>query len=163
GLQQGVWLNVLLAAMTALAIFGVGREAFGDDVEAALLAGVWVLSPATIGTSTEARPYDLFALVTVLFTWQLLRVTRPGWSYPPHRRRAARRSDGRGRTAQLPLRRGDRRRRARSGDPVPHPRRSPPAGRRRLGGGRVAAVRRPSPLVHSVASARALTISGFRC
>jgi hypothetical protein len=76
GLTQGVALNCLLAALTALALFGLGRTALRNDWEAGLLAALWVLSPATVAISTEARQYDLFALVTVLFVWQLLRIER---------------------------------------------------------------------------------------
>src|SRR3954453_18358714 len=77
GLQQAVWLNILLATLTALATFGLGRQALGDAVDAGLLAAIWIVSSATISTSTEARQYDLFPLVTVLFLWQGLRVPRP--------------------------------------------------------------------------------------
>jgi hypothetical protein len=75
GLTQGVWLNLLVVALTAAALFGLGRTAFRNDVEAGVLAALWVLSPATVAISTEARQYDLFALVTVLFVWQVLRMT----------------------------------------------------------------------------------------
>jgi hypothetical protein len=76
GLRQAVWLNILLATLTALATFGLGRQALGDPFDAGLLAAIWIVSAASISTSTEARQYDLFALVTVLFIWQVLRVTR---------------------------------------------------------------------------------------
>jgi hypothetical protein len=74
GLTQGVWLNCLIVALTALALFGLGRTAFRNDWQAGLLAALWVLSPATVAISTEARHYDLFALVTVLFAWQVIRM-----------------------------------------------------------------------------------------
>ena len=76
GLTQGVALNCVLVAATALALFGLGRTAFENDSQAALLAALWVLSPATVAISTEARQYDLFALVTVLYVWQILRLER---------------------------------------------------------------------------------------
>jgi hypothetical protein len=75
GLTQGVWLNLLIVALTAVALFGLGRTVFCNAWEAGLLSALWVLSPATVAISTEARQYDLFALVTVLFVWQLLRMT----------------------------------------------------------------------------------------
>ena len=59
GLSQAVWLNLLLVTLTAGALFGLGREAFGDDVDAGLLAAIWVLSPATIGTSTRRRAHTI--------------------------------------------------------------------------------------------------------
>jgi hypothetical protein len=80
GLSQGVALNCLLVVLTALALFGLGRTVFRSNAEAGALAALWVLSPATVAISTEARQYDLFALVTVLFVWQLLRLEK-------HRRR----------------------------------------------------------------------------
>jgi hypothetical protein len=75
GLTQGVALNCLIVALTALALFGLGRTVLRSDLEAGVLAALWVLSPATVAISTEARQYDLFALVTVLFVWQVLRMS----------------------------------------------------------------------------------------
>src|SRR5829696_2342525 len=76
GLAQGLWLNLVIVSLTAVALAGLGRLAFRDDAEAVVLSAVWVLSPAAVSTSTEARQYDLLALVTVLFVWQFLRVIR---------------------------------------------------------------------------------------
>jgi uncharacterized membrane protein len=75
GLTQGVALNCFVVALTALALFGLGRTVFRSDWQAGVLAALWVLSPATVAISTEARQYDLFALVTVLFVWQAMRMT----------------------------------------------------------------------------------------
>jgi hypothetical protein len=81
----GVWagpsLNVVLAALTCFALFGLARRALGDPVRAAFVASVWSFSPAAIRVFAEARQYELLALVTVLFAWACVRV-----AFPPTRR-----------------------------------------------------------------------------
>ena len=77
GLWTGVSLNVLLAAATCLALFGLARRLLGDDLRAAAVAGVWSFSPAAIRVFAEARQYELLALVAVLFMWACARFALP--------------------------------------------------------------------------------------
>jgi uncharacterized membrane protein len=68
-LRTGAVLNVLIAATTCLCLFGFACYVLASRWQAAFVAVVWVLSPATITTSYMARHYDLFALVTVCCLW----------------------------------------------------------------------------------------------
>jgi uncharacterized membrane protein len=70
----GALLNLPIALLAGLALFGLGRRALGDELEAALVVLFWSLSPAVLSTSTIARQYDLMALFAVLLLWQVLRV-----------------------------------------------------------------------------------------
>ena len=73
-------LNTVIAAATTVALFGLARHVLRDSLEAAIVAGIWALSPAVVETASHARQYDLLALCTVGFVWQVLRcaeVERP--------------------------------------------------------------------------------------
>ena len=66
-------LNLLLSVMAGAALYGLARSLSLDRVPAALVAGVWAVSPAVVYTSTEARMYVLLQLVIVAFVWVLVR------------------------------------------------------------------------------------------
>ena len=68
-LHTGAVLNVVIAATTCLCLFGFACYVLASRWQAAAVAVVWALSPATIATSYMARHYDLFALVTVCCLW----------------------------------------------------------------------------------------------
>jgi hypothetical protein len=69
----GPSLNILIALLTAISLFGLASYVLGDSLEASLVVFTWALSPAVIITSFDARQYDLLALFTVLFVWQILK------------------------------------------------------------------------------------------
>ncbi len=66
-LYTGAILNTLLAALTSLLIWHLGRSLFKQETAALAAAALWFLSPALISTSLEARPYDLLALCSAAF------------------------------------------------------------------------------------------------
>jgi hypothetical protein len=80
---SGVLLNVLIAMVTAAALYGFARFLTASHREAAFVTAVWALSPVVVTVAFEARPYELKALFTVLFVWQSLRLIRndptAGW------------------------------------------------------------------------------------
>ena len=77
GLWTGLSLNVVLAGLTALALFGLAGRVLGDPLRAAGVAAVWSFSPAAIRVFAEARQYELVALLAVLFVWQCVRFSDP--------------------------------------------------------------------------------------
>jgi len=72
-LWTGPSLNLLLAVLTALSLFGLARYTLRNSTEAAAVASIWAVSPAVIPISVEARQYDLLGLCTVLLVWQVIR------------------------------------------------------------------------------------------
>ncbi len=66
GLWTGLSLNIVLATLTGLALYGLARRLLGNPLQAASVAGVWSLSPAAIRVFGEARQYELLALLAVL-------------------------------------------------------------------------------------------------
>ncbi len=79
---SGPALNIVLSALAALALYGLGRGLGFEPIEAALVTLVWSLSPAVLIVSSMARQYDLLALFTILFVWALWRVTAPAARLP---------------------------------------------------------------------------------
>ncbi len=77
GLWTGLSLNIVLATLTGLALFGLARRVLGDPLEGVAVAGVWSFSPAAIRVFAEARQYELLALISVLFVWQCVRFADP--------------------------------------------------------------------------------------
>lgn len=75
GPAAGPALNTLLAALTALALFGLARRLLRSRAQAAAVSFTWLVSPAVLPISLEARQYDLLALCSVLLVWQTLRVS----------------------------------------------------------------------------------------
>ena len=80
-LHDGIALNIVLAAGTTLALFGLALNALRNPVEAALVALVWAVSAGAVRATLMVRHYELFALVTVLFVWATIAFTRAG--HPP--------------------------------------------------------------------------------
>jgi uncharacterized membrane protein len=70
--MTGRALNLVFAALCTLGIFGLARSLGLDELEGALVALVWALSPAVVGISSIARQYDLVALTAVLLVWGLV-------------------------------------------------------------------------------------------
>jgi Dolichyl-phosphate-mannose-protein mannosyltransferase len=70
---SGQLLNALIAAVTAWVLFRFARNLLGDRQSAAIVTATWVLSPAVLLSSIEARAYDLFALMAVLLVAQVVR------------------------------------------------------------------------------------------
>lgn len=77
GLWTGLSLNIVLATLTGLAVFGLARRVLGDPLAAVAVAGVWSFSPAAIRVFGEARQYELLALLAVGFVWQCVRFADP--------------------------------------------------------------------------------------
>lgn len=74
-LTSAAYLNVVIAALATLCLFGLARRVLGDALAAGLVALVWSLSPPVIATSFMARHYDMLALMTIVFVWLLVRAT----------------------------------------------------------------------------------------
>lgn len=70
---SGAALNIVLALLGTLALYGLARRVLGEPRWAALVAFAWALSPAAIQVFIEARPYELLSLLSVLLVWQALR------------------------------------------------------------------------------------------
>ena len=73
-IASGPALNLLIFAAAALALFGFARRLLREPLSAALVVLVWAVSPAVVPIATEARMYDLLALVSILFSWQVVRL-----------------------------------------------------------------------------------------
>ncbi len=73
-LWTGPSLNILISVMAILLLYRLANLILKDRVEAALVAFVWALSPAVMGVSYHARPYDLLALFTIFLTLQTVRL-----------------------------------------------------------------------------------------
>jgi hypothetical protein len=71
----GPSLNVLMAFVATLFLFRLALDTLGDLLEASLVTFTWALSPAVIPVSFEARSYDLLALCTIVFVWQVIKYT----------------------------------------------------------------------------------------
>ncbi|KPK82179.1 MAG: hypothetical protein AMS25_03505 [Gemmatimonas sp. SM23_52] len=76
-LWTGPSLNVLIAVLATLSLFGLAAYSLRSDWDAALVVFTYALSPAVVFVSLEARQYDLLGLWAVLVVWQLLRHTDP--------------------------------------------------------------------------------------
>ncbi len=76
-LWTGPSLNMLIAVLATLSLFGLAAYSLRSDWEAALVTFTYALSPAVVFVSVEARQYDLLGFWGVLVVWQLLRHTDP--------------------------------------------------------------------------------------
>ncbi len=72
-LTSGLTLNLLLATLTGLTLFALGRRVLGNSLLAALVVVIWTTSPAVVSISSQARQYDLLTLVTALLVLQTFR------------------------------------------------------------------------------------------
>jgi 4-amino-4-deoxy-L-arabinose transferase-like glycosyltransferase len=66
-LKGGIVLNMIIAALTGVSLFFLARRLLGNELEAAIVTAIWIVSPPVVATSMMARHYDLVALFTVLF------------------------------------------------------------------------------------------------
>lgn len=73
----GPTLNLLLTSAVTLALFGIARFVLRDSLKGAFVAFAWSVSPTVIPIALVARHYDLLALATVLFVWQVIRCADP--------------------------------------------------------------------------------------
>jgi hypothetical protein len=73
----GPGLNLVFAALTTLAVYGLARRTGFQPIEGALAALTWAVSPAVVSISSIARQYDLVALTATLFVWGLVRAVAP--------------------------------------------------------------------------------------
>ena len=69
----GLGLNILLSLLTVWALFHLARRVLERSDAAALVAGTWFAGPASGLVFTEARQYELLALISVLTVWQAIR------------------------------------------------------------------------------------------
>lgn len=69
---SSIWLNILIAVVTGLLLFGLGAWALRDSLSAAAVVGFWALAANTVGVSLIARQYGLLALFTVATVWASL-------------------------------------------------------------------------------------------
>ena len=71
----GPTLNLLIFSVTAIALFGYGREVLREPRSAAAVVFLWVVSPAVLASTWEARQYELLTMWTVLTVWMVDRET----------------------------------------------------------------------------------------
>ncbi len=71
----GGTLNLVVTAVSMLALFALARYVLCDAVRAAFVAFIWAVSPSVLPISLVARHYDLLALTTILFVRQVVRCT----------------------------------------------------------------------------------------
>jgi 4-amino-4-deoxy-L-arabinose transferase-like glycosyltransferase len=77
-LWSGPALNLVFYLLAALALFALARRVFrGDERLALVVTAVWSLSPAVVRIFAEARQYELFALLTIVFALLVVRVADP--------------------------------------------------------------------------------------
>ncbi len=72
-LRWGLVLNAIIATLTGVVLFLLARRLLRNSIEAALVVLVWTVSPPVLKTSMMARHYDLFALMTVIFAFLVVR------------------------------------------------------------------------------------------
>jgi hypothetical protein len=78
-LTAPLWLNGAFAMLTGAGLYALGVRLLARPVAAALAVLVFAVNPRTLEASNQARPYQLYALVTVWFTFALVRdVQRSG-------------------------------------------------------------------------------------
>jgi len=73
-------LNIMIAAVAIVALFGLACRVLQNRIHAGLVAFVWAVSPAVVPVCFEERHYELFGLWAILCVWQVLRVSEPGRS-----------------------------------------------------------------------------------
>ena len=63
----GILLNMTLQLITLFFVFKLANHFFNDEHKSTIAALIWAISPACVGVSMNARPYELLALITVLY------------------------------------------------------------------------------------------------
>lgn len=80
---SSIALNVVVAVLTGLALFGLARWVHTDAARAAGTVVFWALSASVVAVSLMARQYGLLALLSVCTVWfALAQFTRPGVPRP---------------------------------------------------------------------------------
>jgi uncharacterized membrane protein len=69
--STGPLLNIILFLVGAPALYGLARYLLQNEQEALLVTLIWAVSPAVLQTAGEARQYDLFGVITIVFIWLL--------------------------------------------------------------------------------------------
>ena len=72
-LWTGPSLNILFVLIAAVFLFRFARYVLDDHLEAALVVFIWMISPAVLSISLEARQYDLLALLAIIFMYQIIK------------------------------------------------------------------------------------------
>ena len=73
GIWVGPALNFLLTLVIAAVLLKLADEVLGNRLEASAVVCVWILSPYAMFTSTEARQYELFTLLSLVLIWRTIR------------------------------------------------------------------------------------------
>jgi hypothetical protein len=74
-ISSGPLLNIALFIPSVLILFGLARFCLKNAVEAALVALIWATSPAVIRISFVSRNYCLLVLLSIIFAWEILRLS----------------------------------------------------------------------------------------
>jgi len=74
-LWTGPSLNLIFTLLTTFFLFQLALLVLGNRWEAVLVVFMYAISAVIVTISLEARQYDLLALLTVLFIWQILIIT----------------------------------------------------------------------------------------
>jgi len=73
GIWAGPALNFLLTLVIAALLLKLADEVLQNRFEASAVVCVWILSPYAMFTSTEARQYELFTLLSLVLIWRTIR------------------------------------------------------------------------------------------
>ena len=71
-LWTGPALNAIFGLLCMFFLFLLAREVFRSATKAAFAVLIWSLSPAVLSTSSQTRPYELLAMLTILFSWRAM-------------------------------------------------------------------------------------------
>jgi len=77
-LAAGPGLNLALSVVSFFVLFLLARALTRDGTLAAVAAAVWFLSPAALETTSIARQYELFGLLSIALCWATLRSLKAG-------------------------------------------------------------------------------------
>ncbi len=70
-------MNLVIFVLAAWALFGLARHVLRNTMLASLVTVLWSVNPNVVLTGVEARHYDLVALFSILFIWQIIRLIPP--------------------------------------------------------------------------------------
>jgi uncharacterized membrane protein len=71
-LWTGPALNAIFGLLSMFFLFLLAREIFRSGTKAAFAVLIWSLSPAVLSTASQTRPYELLAMLTILFSWRAM-------------------------------------------------------------------------------------------